>query len=350
MTNAAGLSTGELGRACGRRGAVACLVAATACGSSSHATAPTTTTARRAPAVSSIDRAVQRAAELALGGVGKPADLVAMRASTGEILAYASRGGLPADDALTARYPTGSTFKLVTATALLEHGFTPATAVTCPGSVSIGGTVVSNFGGHPQSAATLAQAFAQSCNTAFATLGARLANASFTAAATELGLGATIDLGRPAFTGSVVAPISIAERAVVASDGGATVVSPLALATVAATVDSGRLHAVSLVAVGAAAQARGQALRANVVAGLRSMMAAAVETGTASGQGLPQGTHAKTGTAEFAGGKPSRTVYAWLVGYRGDVAFAVLVVGGAEGGLVAGPIAARFLDRISAIP
>jgi len=76
-------------------------------------------------------------------------------------------------------------------------------------------------------------------------------------------------------------------------------------------------------------------------------MAAAVASGTASGQGLPSGTHAKTGTAEFERARPPRTIYAWLVGYRGDVAFAVLVVGGTTGRPLAGPIAARFLAALA---
>jgi cell division protein FtsI/penicillin-binding protein 2 len=65
--------------------------------------------------------------------------------------------------------------------------------------------------------------------------------------------------------------------------------------------------------------------------------------GTATGQGLPPGTHAKTGTAELVTTPEPRTTYAWLIGYRGDIAFAVLVVGGSQGGTVAGPVAARFL-------
>ncbi len=35
---------------------------------------------------------------------------------------------------------------------------------------------------------------------------------------------------------------------------------------------------------------------------LRSMMLSVVQSGTASGTGLPAGTHAKTGTAEYGPG------------------------------------------------
>jgi cell division protein FtsI/penicillin-binding protein 2 len=35
-----------------------------------------------------------------------------------------------------------------------------------------------------------------------------------------------------------------------------------------------------------------------------------------------------------------------MIGFRGDVAFAVLVEGGGTGGKVAGPIAAHFLSAL----
>jgi cell division protein FtsI/penicillin-binding protein 2 len=294
---------------------------------------------------SSTDRRVERAAAAAVSGVREPTDVVVMRASTGEVLAYLARGGLlDRTDPLTGHYPTGSTYKLVTTLALLEHGATPTTPVRCPSSVTIGGVVITTFGGRRQSASTLAQAFAQSCNTAFATLGARLPNAAFADAATQLGLGAPSQIGPGAFTGSVVEPASAADRATFASDGGPTRVSPIALATLAATIDTGRLHRPTLVLT--ANPPRSSKLPTSAVAALQSMMAAVVQNGTASGAGLPPGTHAKTGTAEFHAGASARDVFAWLVGYRADVAFAVLVFGGSQGGTVAGPIAARLLDEI----
>jgi cell division protein FtsI/penicillin-binding protein 2 len=52
--------------------------------------------------------------------------------------------------------------------------------------------------------------------------------------------------------------------------------------------------------------------------------------------------YGKTGTAEFGTANPP-TTHAWFIGYRGDVAFAVLVEGGGVGGQVAAPLAAKFL-------
>jgi cell division protein FtsI/penicillin-binding protein 2 len=81
------------------------------------------------------------------------------------------------------------------------------------------------------------------------------------------------------------------------------------------------------------------------------MMQAVVTSpiGTAAGAGLPAGTLGKTGTAEFGNTNPPQTD-AWFIGYHGDLAFAVLVVGGGVGGAVAAPIATKFLNAVGSTP
>ena len=53
----------------------------------------------------------------------------------------------------------------------------------------------------------------------------------------------------------------------------------------------------------------------------------------------------KTGTAEFGTKNPPDT-HAWFTGYQGDVAFAVVVEGGGFGAKAAAPLAADFLRRL----
>jgi cell division protein FtsI/penicillin-binding protein 2 len=88
-----------------------------------------------------------------------------------------------------------------------------------------------------------------------------------------------------------------------------------------------------------------QPLPEGVKTSLHAMMAAVVTKGTAKASGLPAGTHGKTGTAEYGTGDKLQT-HAWFMGFKEDVAFAVVVEGGGTGGKVAAPVAATFLRRL----
>jgi cell division protein FtsI/penicillin-binding protein 2 len=299
-----------------------------------------------------IDPAIQQAAESALSGETLPADLVAIQASTGDVLASVS---LPdsqqTNDAFIGAYPPGSTFKVVTSADLLEHGSTPSSPASCPPTVTVNGEVFHNFEGETTSSLSLLQAFAMSCNTAFIGLSNSLSDASYATTASQFGIGATIKMGLSAFGGKVPTPTSTSDAAATAIGQAQVAVSPLAMANVGASVDSGSLHLPRLVAGAGDDTAPATALDPNVVADLRTMMQAVVTSsiGTAAGAGLPAGTLGKTGTAEFGNANPPQTD-AWFTGYHGDLAFAVLVVGGGVGGAVAAPIATKFLNAVGSAP
>ncbi|HTD49343.1 MAG TPA: penicillin-binding transpeptidase domain-containing protein, partial [Acidimicrobiia bacterium] len=88
------------------------------------------------------------------------------------------------------------------------------------------------------------------------------------------------------------------------------------------------------------------ALDPGVLATLRAFMASVEQAGgTAANTGLPAGVFGKTGTAQFGSANPPRT-HAWFIGYRANLAFAVIVEGGGVGGTVAAPIAAHFLAAL----
>jgi len=82
-----------------------------------------------------------------------------------------------------------------------------------------------------------------------------------------------------------------------------------------------------------------------VLGSLRPMMRAVVTRGTAAGVGLPSGVYGKTGTAEYGSGRNPPS-HAWFIGYRGDLAFAVLVEGGGVGADASAPIANAFLRKL----
>ena len=76
------------------------------------------------------------------------------------------------------------------------------------------------------------------------------------------------------------------------------------------------------------------------------MMRLVVTDGTGSAVDLPgPPVHAKTGTAEYAEGGGTGT-NAWMIGYRGDVAFAVFVANGSSGSHDAAPIVDAVLTGL----
>ena len=304
-----------------------------------------------APVQTSIDPRVQQDAERALAGVHKSAALVAVNAATGQLLAAVT---VPAGGgfnlALDGSFPPGSSFKVLTSTALLEHGLSPSSPASCPPQLDVGGEIFHNAEGDGQ-VSDLLQAFAESCNTAFIGLATRdLTAADFTRTAARYLIGTTPSLGLPAFAGSVPAPSDPADLAATTIGQGRVLVSPLNMAIVAAAVDTGQVRAASLVAGTASHGVLPAPLPANVVTGLHEMMAQVVASGTAANTGLPPGTYAKTGTAQYGHGSPLPTD-AWLIGFnnsvvRSDVAFAMVTVDGGEGGPTDGPVVAQFLDLL----
>ncbi len=290
-----------------------------------------------------IDHRYQTAAERALAATELPSSLVAVRVSTGEVLAVANGPGAAVENhALTGQYPPGSIFKAVTAYAALEQGVAVDQAIGCPASLEVDGKEFRNSETKERGTVSLRDAFAHSCNTSFVELGVAMDAGALPRVARSMGVGADYRLGTAAFSGSVPVPDSAVDRAATAFGQGRVLVSPLSMAVLAATVADGTYRAPTLI-VGAGIDGA-QALDPAAIASLQKMMAAVVDYGTGQAvKGVPGGpVHGKTGTAEFGSGDPPPT-HAWFVGYQGDIAFAVVVDGGGFGGSVAAPIAAGFL-------
>jgi Penicillin binding protein transpeptidase domain/NTF2-like N-terminal transpeptidase domain/Penicillin-binding Protein dimerisation domain len=299
------------------------------------------------PVTTTIDPGVQHAAEAALAGEKKSAALVAVNATNGDVLATVSVNSAGFDQALDGHFPPGSTFKVITSTALITKGLTPSSAASCPGTATVDGEVFHNAEGEAP-VQTLLQAFTESCNTAFIDLATgHLAIPDLPAAAAMFGVGRSAHIGLLSFAGSVPQPTDKADLAATSIGQGRVVMSPLSMAMVAAAADTGTVHSPTLVvgAAGATAPPTTQ-LPADVVSDLHEMMASVVASGTAAGQGLPAGTFAKTGTAQYGTTTPFK-IDAWLMGFKSNIAFACLVVNSnANGGPTCGPIVARFLTDL----
>ncbi len=184
-----------------------------------------------------LDPRVQEAAEAALDSLAKPAALVAMQPSTGELLAVVNSPFHGYNRALLGRYPPGSTFKVVTAGALLEGGLRPTDPVDCPKEAKVGGRTFGNFEDEVLGRIPFSSAFAHSCNTAFVQQAAkRLDGDELVAAAAQFGFGLDPSPGIPAVTSQVPPPSDRADLAAESFGQGRVTASPLQMALVAATV------------------------------------------------------------------------------------------------------------------
>lgn len=294
----------------------------------------------------SLSPKVQDAAAKAIISQNKPTALVAIRPSTGEVLAVANvPGGF--NRALNGQYPPGSTFKIVTGEALAKAGVTPSTTVQCPKTINIGGMTVRNSEGEAFGPIPFRTAFAKSCNTAFAgTTKEKLTGAKLKAAAQLFGFNSPMNIGLPAQGGKFPTVKDDAELAAASFGQGRVTANPLQMASVSAAVADGTWRPPHLVTTPKVPQkTSAHKLPSGVDQQLRSEMRAVVTSGTAAGKGLPSGTIGKTGTAEYGSG-PKPPTHAWFTAVHDDVAVAVVVEGGGFGGEVAAPIAAKFFNGL----
>jgi hypothetical protein len=297
-----------------------------------------------------LDPHTQQAAAAAVQGQKKPTSMVVLRPSTGHILAVANvPGGF--NRAMQGTYPPGSTFKVVTAYALLRSGLSPSAMVECPKKANVGGQVIHNAEGEGGEAKmTFSDALAQSCNTAFALqTGRRLNPSRLSAAASLFGFNQKIDPGVRVFAGSYPTPRDTAELAVSGFGQGKDLANALSMAGVAAGVANGTWRPPVFVSDPPVPQkAKPGHLDPRLRSELAAMMRSVVTTGTAKPAGLPAGTAGKTGTAEYASAQNGKEppTHAWFIGFRGDLAFGVVVEGGGFGAKAAAPIARRFLSAL----
>mgnify|MGYP003694346885 CR=1 FL=1 len=276
----------------------------------------------------------------------RPVDVVAIQPSTGRVLAVIERpGGF--DRALQGVFPPGSTFKVVTASALSGTGLRPASTRAVPGPGERRGRVFHNFDNEHLGATSLQTAFAVSCNSTFITLATqRLNGATLASTAALFGFNSQPSLGIPATLGRFTTPQH-------AGGPGGRRLRPGNRPGQPAQpgIHGGRGRRRHLAPAAARPQPGAQADRPAAAARLHGAGHAAPDDAGGGhhrhrgqrrfpGRGL-----GKTGTAEFGSAQNPRA-HAWFVGYRGDLAFAVLVEGGGVGADASAPIANAFLRNL----
>jgi len=139
-----------------------------------------------------LDPARQKLAETLLAGVKPASAIVAIRPSTGEVLAAASGLGRKGySTALLGRYAPGSAFKVVTTLGLLRSGLTACSVIPCTPTTTVDGRSFKNYDDYPAGALgniPLREAIANSCNTALIGQRDKVPQAALAQAGTALGL------------------------------------------------------------------------------------------------------------------------------------------------------------------
>ncbi|MFD8296886.1 penicillin-binding transpeptidase domain-containing protein [Streptomyces bauhiniae] len=274
------------------------------------------------------------------------ASVVALRPSTGEILAVANSGhGF--NIGFQGSLAPGSTMKVITSSLLIEKGLAEADKKhPCPKTFTFGGWKFHNDDDFEIKNGTFKASFARSCNTAFISQAKKLKNDDLTKQAQQV-FGLSMNnwsVGVPTLDGSVPVQSAAQMAASLIGQGGVRM-NPLNMASVAATVKTGTFHQPYLVAPSVDHRTLATASRTmspKTLGQLRELMNFTAAYGTAAEamSGLGPDYGAKTGSAEVDNQKKPN---GWFTAYRGDLASAGVVQAGGHGGDTAGPIVATLL-------
>jgi len=294
-----------------------------------------------------LSAGAQAAAEKAVKQYDQ-SSLVAVKPSTGEVLAVANNRGDAFNAAFEGEVAPGSTMKIITAATLIDNGVTSMNGpAPCPDTATWQSQTFKNLTDmRPNESATLADSFMRSCNTAFVKLidEKPLTDESLTTEArTRFGLGLDWKTGIVSRDGKIPA-VSGPDRAANAIGQGQVQMNPLNLASVTATAITGDFRQPYLVSpeLDDRELATAKGLPSGTAAQLKQMMRLTATKGTAVNAmaGLGGDIGAKTGSAEVDGQAVSNS---WFTGFRNDVAAAAMTEEGGHGGEAAGPIVAAVL-------
>ncbi|MFJ8807344.1 penicillin-binding transpeptidase domain-containing protein [Streptomyces sp. NPDC102490] len=290
----------------------------------------------------------QAAAEKAVKRYGE-SSVVAVKPSTGEVLAVANNRTDGFNAAFQGTVAPGSTMKIITAAMLIDNGVTSMNGpAPCPDTATWQSQTFKNLTNmKPNAGATLANTFMRSCNTGFIKLidEKPLTDSSLTEEAQErFGLGQDDwQTGITSFDGKVPT-VSGPDRAANAIGQGQVQMNPLNMASVTATAITGEFHQPYLVPfdLDDRKPATAKGLPHGTASQLKQMMRLTATQGTAvdAMSGLRGDIGAKTGSAEVDGQAVSNS---WFTGFRNDVAAAAMTEEGGHGGDAAGPIVADVL-------
>lgn len=331
--------------------------------------------------VTTLDVGLQQTAWDALGD--RKGAVIAMEPDTGKVLAMVSKpsfnpntlatdwDSLISGDNTQAQllnrasqgvYPPGSTFKIITVLAYIrEHPDTWRDfTFDCDGQFEYEDYKISCYHGNAHGHQTLEQAFANSCNGAFAKLGLELADNSLKSVTDQLlfnqDLPLSIAYSKSSF--AMGSPADAWEILQTSIGQGSTQMTPMHNAMITAAIANGgvlmRPYLIDRVESAAGEEEKkflpssyGSLMTAQEASELSGLMRQVVTEGTGSAVRTDAYTAAgKTGSAEFEIG---RETHAWFTGFAPAedprIVVTVIVEEGGSGGQVAGSIARAMFDR-----
>jgi len=332
-----------------------------------------------------LDSNLQETARSALGG--RRGSVVAIEPATGRVRAMVSVPDFDPNSvpqsfeelnsepssplfnrATQARYPPGSTFKVVTAAAAVDSGrFTAGSQLSGRNNKRVSGVRLQNFDGEDFGQVTLTEALTKSINTVWAEVGASLGKRTMLRYMRRFGFEAEPPLDYPR---NQLAPSGVFNRRGRLVDAGDPIdvgrmaigqerlqVTPLQMAMVAAAIgNDGELMRPTLADRAIAPDGRirerfrpdrlRRVVSPSAARGVAGMMTSVVERGSGTAARL-QGVSVagKTGTAERGAGVNQAWFIAFAPADRPRIALAVTVEQAqGTGGEVAAPIAQRLLE------
>ena len=309
--------------------------------------------------------------------------IVVMEPSTGKILAMVSKpdydpNNIAEDwDELTAEdsessvllnratqglYPPGSTFKILTTLEYIqEHADYENYSYTCTGSYTVGNHTIHCYGNKSHGTQNLRQAFANSCNAFYASLGMELDIDQFGQLCNKMLFNTSLPTDLQASKSSFVLDKSDGSSAIMATSigQGQTLVTPFHMALLVSAINNDGVLMKPYVLDRVESndgtlveqyepEEYGTLMTTDEAAILKDYMNYVVETGTGkklSGQSYEAA--GKTGSAEYSTGADSS--HSWFVGYahrddKSDIAIAVIVEKAGVGSEYAVPIAKEVFD------
>ncbi|MCI5648659.1 MAG: peptidoglycan D,D-transpeptidase FtsI family protein [Fusicatenibacter sp.] len=267
-----------------------------------------------------------------------------------------SQSGVFLNRALQGQYPPGSTFKIVTALAYLrEYGTLDGFSFECTGELEAGNYTIHCAGGGVHGSEDFYSAFANSCNTAFSSIGLSLDKKRFNTLAESLNLNGRLDLELPSSRSRFSVDETTADALMMQTSigQGNTLVTPMEMAViVSAIANDGEMmkpYFVDRVENSEGAKVKefnpsplGSVMSKEEAATLTELMKGVVQNGTGSSlSDLGYNIAGKTGSAEH--GDNSEPTHSWFVGFSNaddpDLVVVVIAESAGSGSSVAVPVA-----------